>query len=325
MTDAPLTTASGRRVLVTGASGFVGSHVVRQLVGDGAHVVALSSSVSQRTPERLADVIADIEIVDANICDPSSLTHAVAVARPDLVIHLAAFTHVGRSFYRVDENIQTNVQGTVNLLQALDGRFERFVYIGSGDVYGDGQAPFREDQPVAPVSPYAVSKYAAERFCRMFHQAYSWPIVCLRPFNAYGPWQSVDRVVPELVVAGLQGKPLQMTEGRQTREFTFVEDVANAFVLALVTPGIDGEVLNVGSGEEVSMRTLALTVLELLGNPVEPEFGALPYRPTEIWRMVGDSSRAERLLGWRATRSLPDGLARTVDWYKQRLAEGALR
>jgi len=211
----------------------------------------------------------------------------------------------------------------VNLLQALDGRFERFVYVGSGDVYGDGPAPFREEQPVAPVSPYAVSKYAAERFCRMFHQAYEWPIVCLRPFNTYGPWQSVDRVVPELIVSGLRGKPLQMTEGRQTREFTYVEDVAEALVRALTTPGIDGEVLNIGTGEEVSMRALALAVSALLGTGIEPEFGAVPYRPTEIWRMVGDSSRAEALLGWRARHTLEAGLARTVDWYREALAAGS--
>jgi UDP-glucose 4-epimerase len=313
-----VTDARGRRVLVTGASGFVGSHVVRRLVHDGAQVVALTTAKSLR-PTRLTDVLGDLELVQSDICDASSLVRAVEGARPELVIHLAAFTHVGRSFERVEENIETNVQGTVNLLQALGGDFERFVYIGSGDVYGDGPAPFREDQPVSPVSPYAVSKYAAERFCRMYHQAYGWPIVCLRPFNAFGPGQSVDRVVPELIVAGLEGRSLPMTEGRQTREFTFVEEVAEAFVLALTAAGIDGEVLNVCRGEEVSMRDLALGVARLLGSGVEPNFGALPYRPNEIWRMVGDASRTEQALGWRATQSLEDGLARTIDWYRGEL------
>jgi nucleoside-diphosphate-sugar epimerase len=311
---------AGRRVLVTGASGFIGSHVVRRLLADGARVVALTSPRHDAPPERLADVAADLELVTADICDPSSLADGIAAARPELVIHLAAFTHVGRSFDRVDETITTNVQGTVHLLQALKGDLERFVYVSSGDVYGDAPAPFKEDEPVAPLSPYAVSKYAAERFCRMFHQAHGWPVVCLRPFNAYGPSQSVDRVVPELIVAGLRGEPLRMTEGRQTRAFTFVTDVADAFVLALTADGIDGEVLNVGRSEEVSMRSLALTVLELVGSTVSPQFGALPYRPTEIWRMVGDTSRAERLLGWQATHSLDDGLARTVDWYRSRLS-----
>jgi UDP-glucose 4-epimerase len=312
---------AGRRILVTGASGFIGSFVVRRLVGDGARVFALTSAVSSVVPERLADVVNNIEIVEANINDQSSLDHLVATAQPELVVHLAAFTHVGKSFYRVDENIQTNVQGTVNLLKSLDGHYERFLYVGTGEVYGDVPAPFHEEGPVNPVSPYAVSKYAAERFCRMFHQAYDWPIVCLRLFSTYGPGQSTDRIIPEIILAGLQEKPLRMTEGRQTREFTFVADMADALVRALVAPGIDGAVINVGQDEEVSMRDLALTILDLLGNPVEPQFGALAYRPTEIWRMVGDSSRARSVLGWQPAHSLQEGLSETIEWYRARLAE----
>lgn len=314
-------TLIGRSVLVTGASGFIGSHVVGRLVREGARVYALSSSVSYMTPVRLADVADNIEIVGANVNDPSSIDHALAIANPELVVHLAAFSHVGKSFYRIDENIQTNVQGTVNLLKSLDGNYARFVYVGSGEVYGDVPAPFREDGPVSPVSPYAVSKYAAERFCRMFHQAYGWPIVCLRPFNTYGPWQSGDRIVPEIILAGLQRKSLRMTEGRQTRSFTFVADTADAIVRALQVSGGDGEVVNVVGAEETSMRDVALTILELLGNPIEPEFGALPYRPTEIWRMVGDGSRAGELLGWHAGHSLESGLLKTIDWYREHLAD----
>src|SRR5262249_31551377 len=150
-------------------------------------------------------------------------------------------------------------------LNALGGRFERFVYVGTGDVYGDAPAPFREDGPVSPLSPYAVSKYAAERYCRMFHQAYGWPIVCVRPFNAYGPWQSTDRVIPEIILTGLTRKPLKMTEGRQTREFTYVDDEVDAFVRALTVPSVDGEVFNIGSGQEMSMRDITLSVLHRLG------------------------------------------------------------
>jgi len=308
---------AGKRILVTGASGFLGSYVVKQLVTGGAQVFAVSSSVSAATPERLIDVVDDIELLEANMRDASSLAHVVKTARPELVLHQAAFTHVGKSFSRIDENIQTNIQGTVNLLSALNGDYERFVNIGSGDVYGDAPVPFSETGPVRPASPYAVSKYAAERFCRMFHQAYEWPIVCLRPFNVYGPQQSPDRIIPELIISALNGHDLKMTEGRQTREFMFVEDVADVFVRSLTQPGIDGEVINISRGEEVSIRELAQTVLDLMGNPVKALFGALENRPTEIWRMFGDNTKAKELLDWTPTTSLSDGLARTIDWYRQ--------
>jgi nucleoside-diphosphate-sugar epimerase len=306
-----------RRILVTGASGFLGSYVVKQLVASGAKVFAVSSSVSAATPERLIDVIDHIELLEANMRDASSLVHVVKTSRPELVLHQAAFTHVGKSFSRIDENIQTNIQGTVNLLLALDGNYERFVNIGSGDVYGDAPVPFSEAGPVQPASPYAVSKYAAERFCRMFRQAYGWPIVCLRPFNVYGPQQSPDRIIPELIISALGGHDLKMTEGRQTREFMYVEDVADVFVRSLTQPGIDGEVINISRGEEVSIRELAQTVLDLMGNPVKALFGALENRPTEIWRMFGDNSKAKELLDWTPTTSLADGLSRTIDWYRQ--------
>ena len=307
---------SGVRVLVTGASGFLGSHLVRRLVAQEAQVFAIRSSGSAESPERLAGVIDDIELLEANLRDAWSLNEVVSVARPELVIHQAAFTHVGKSFSRIDENIQTNIQGTVNLLLALGGNYERFVNVGSGDVYGDAPVPFQEDGPVRPASPYAVSKYAAERFCRMFNQAYGWPIVCLRPFNVFGPHQSPDRIIPELIISAMSGRDLKMTEGTQTREFMYVDDVVDAFTRALTRPGIDGEVINVCRGEEVSIRELAVTVLDLMGNPVRALFGALPYRPTEIWRMFGDNSKALTLLDWKPTTSLADGLTRTIDWYR---------
>jgi UDP-glucose 4-epimerase len=311
-----------RRVLVTGAAGFIGAHVSRLLVGHGATVIALTSRPDPVLP-RLEDVAGKFEAVVGDLCNPVSISAAVNAARPELVIHLGAFTHVGRSFDHVAETIRTNVEGTVNLLGALDGAFERFVYVGTSDVYGDGDVPFREHDAVRPLSPYAVSKYAAERFCRMYHQAHGWPIVCVRPFNTYGPWQSVDRIIPELIVSALRRQPLPMTGGKQTREFTYVDDMADGIIRALSVPSIEGEVLNLGGGGEVSMRTLATTVLDLLDHPVDPAFGALPYRPNEIWRMFGDSSRARELLGWRPVHSLEDGLRLTIDWYRERVDSGA--
>lgn len=309
-------TVQGRRVLVTGAGGFIGSHVTRSLLAAGAEVYAMSSSVSSLLPVRLADIAADIRIVEANVADRSAMDAMARAVKPEMVAHLAAFTHVGKSFRRVDESLTTNIHGTVNLLLALNGEYERFVYTGTSEIYGDVPTPFREDARVNPVSPYSVSKYAGERYCLMFHQAYGWPVVCLRPFNAYGPWQTPDRIVPEIILTALQGRELLTTQGTQTREFNFVTDLADGFVAALTAPEVDGQVINLGCGQDIAIRDLTRRVLDLMGNPIEARIGALPHRPTEIWSMYCDNTRARELLGWRPAHTLEEGLSATIDWYR---------
>jgi UDP-glucose 4-epimerase len=312
---------SDRRILVTGASGFIGSHLTRRLADDGAEVHALTSSVSSVYPTRLLDLRDRITLHEANLMDRSAMDALVDRARPEVVFHLGAYTHVGKSWQRVDECIQANVQGTVNLLQALAGTgYHRFVYTGTSEIYGDIDVPFREDAMVNPISPYSVSKYAGERYCRMFHQGHGWPIVLLRPFNAYGPAQSPDRVIPEIVVRALRGQDIAMTSGHQTREFNYVEDLVDGFVLAGSVAGIEGELINVGGGEEVSMRDVASTILDLMGNPIKALFGALPERPTEIPRMFCDNTKARELLGWKPAHTLADGLEKTIAWYRAELA-----
>jgi nucleoside-diphosphate-sugar epimerase len=312
---------TGTRVLITGATGFIGSHLTRRLVADGADVHALTSTVSSVYPTRLLDLRDQLTMHEGSLEDRSAMDSVVAAARPEFVFHLGAYTHVGKSWQRVDECIQVNVQGTVNLLQALTATdYRRFVYTGTSEIYGDVPVPFREDGPVNPVSPYSVAKYAGERYCRMFVQGRGWPIVMVRPFNAYGPGQTPDRVIPEIIGRALRGGRLAMTKGLQTREFNYVEDLADGFIRAATAEGVEGEVINLGGGPEVSMRDLATTILQLMGNPVVPEFGALAERPTEIMRMYADTEKTRRLLGYTAPTSLEDGLQRTIEWYRAEAA-----
>jgi nucleoside-diphosphate-sugar epimerase len=311
---------NGARVLVTGASGFIGSHLTRRLVSEGADVHALTSAVSAVYPLRLVDLRGSITLHEGSLADRTAMQNLARRAKPDYVFHLGAYTHVLKSWSRIDECVQTNVAGTVNLLQALaESGYRRFVSVGTSEIYGDVPVPFIETEPVNPISPYAVAKHAAERFCQIFADAYGWPIVMLRPFNAYGPAQSPDRIVPEIIVSALRGNDLLMTEGRQTREMNYVEDLIDGFILAAVTTGVEGELFNVGSGEEVSMADLARTVLGLMGDPVEARLGALPERPTEIARMRSDSSKARKVLGWEPRHTLAAGLAKTIAWYRAEL------
>lgn len=314
----------GDRVLVTGATGFIGSHLVARLVDDGVEVHGLTSAVSSVYAVRLVPLRDRIVLHEGNLADRSAMDALVEAVRPTHVLHLGAYTHVGKSWQRVDECVQANVQGTVNLLQALDGSgYRRFVNLGTSEIYGDVPPPFREDGPVKPVSPYAASKYAAERFCRVFFEGRGWPIVLLRGFNAYGPGQTADRVIPEVICRALRGERLRMTQGRQTREFNYVADIVDGIVRAAAVPGVEGELFNLGCGEDVSIRDLTVLLLELLGNPVVPEFGALPERPTEIHAMRADGTRAGERLGWKPQHSLADGLERTIGWYRRELANPA--
>jgi UDP-glucose 4-epimerase len=313
---------AGTKVLVSGATGFIGSHLVRRLVADGVEVHALTSAVSSICPVRLADLRDRIWLHEANITDRGALDALVKRVEPSHVFHLAAYTHVGKSWQRTDECIQVNVQGTVNLLRALEGTpYVRFVNMGTSEIYGDVPPPFKEDDPVRPVSPYAASKFSAECFCRLFHQGLGWPLVMVRPFNAYGPAQSADRVIPEIILRALRGEELKMTRGRQTREFNYVEDVVDGLVRAGTVAGLEGTLVNIGCGKDESIRSVAQTVLDLLGNPVEAQFGALPERPTEIWTMRCDNSRARELLDWKPQHDLVDGLEKTIAWYRRELAD----
>lgn len=321
--DGPGQELAGRRVLVTGASGFIGSHLTRRLVALGAQVHAVTSTVSSVYPTRLVDLRDSLTLHEASLIDRGALDVVAAEARPEFVLHLGAYTHVGKSWQRVDECIQVNVQGTVNLLMALAPfGYERFVNTGTSEIYGDVEVPFREAGPVHPISPYSVSKHAAEQYCRLYADARGWPIVMVRPFNAYGPAQTPDRVIPEIITRAVQGQPLRMTQGLQTREFNYVEDLVDGFLLLATTAGIDGELFNLGCGEDVSMRDLTTRILALMGNPIEPEFGALPERPTEIMRMYSDATKARERLGYQPRTSLDDGLAKTIEWYRHELAAG---
>ncbi|MHB2023034.1 MAG: NAD-dependent epimerase/dehydratase family protein [Mycobacteriales bacterium] len=311
---------TGQRVLVTGGSGFIGSHLVRRLLEAGADVHVLTSAVSAVYPARLLDLRGSVELHEGSVSDRGAMDSLVAAVEPDYIFHLAAYTHVGKSWRRVDECLQTNVQGTVNLLQALSrSDYRRFVYVSTSEVYGNVGVPLREGGPVNPLSPYAVSKYAAERYCRMFQSGRGWPIVVVRPFNAYGPAQTPDRVIPEIIIRALRREPLRMTQGRQTREFNYVGDLAQGLISAATTDAAEGQVINLGGGDEISMREVANRILGLLGNPVEPSFGALPDRPGEIWRMSADVSLARELLGWAPAVSLDEGLRRTIEFYRAQL------
>lgn len=311
-------TLRGQRILVTGGSGFIASHLCRRLVQEGARVFILTKYNSVIDNIRLAGWWNRVTPIEADLRNPDSLK-AIRKIKPDLIYHLAAYNHVGDSFLHVSEAIDVNGKGTVNLLEAYGG-YKRFVYISTSEVYGyQRRVPFSETATPCPISPYAVGKYTGELYARLHWHVWRRPVVVLRPFNAFGPYQSPRAIIAELILTCLRGEDVVTTEGKQTRDFNYVENLVDGFVLAGLRRQAIGEIINIGSGREITIRQLALTIHRLCGRRSRLRLGELDYRPTEIWRMSADARKARRLLGWAPRVSLEEGLQRTVAWYQKYL------
>ena len=311
---------AGKRVLVTGGSGFIGSHLCRRLVQSGADLFVQVKYNSVIDNVRLVSIWNELTPLEADLRNPDSLKPLKDI-RPNIIYHLAAYNHVGDSFAQVSEAVDSNGKGTVNLMEAYDG-YERFVYISTSEVYGyQEMVPFREDATPFPLSPYAVGKYMGELYARMKWRSANSPVVVIRPFNAYGPYQSARAVIAELITTCLRGHELLTTEGRQTREFNFVANLVDGFILAGESEKSVGHIVNLGCGEEVSIRDLAARIHSITNSSSELKIGTLPDRPGEIRRMCADNSKAKELLGWEPKVCLEDGLKKTVDWFRRYLEE----
>lgn len=310
-----------KRVLVTGGSGFIGSHLVEQLLARGADVAVTVRYGNVMKNERLRECWDDVRIIEADLRNRGALA-ALREFGPEIVIHLAAYNHVGQSFAQVEECFDVNAKGTANLLDTCDG-VEKFIYMSTSEVYGhQTQVPFVETMTPEPISPYAITKYAGELYCRMKQRIEGeTSVIIVRPFNVYGPYQSTKAVIPELIIGCLRGEPIRTTQGKQTREFNYVGDTVAGLIKAAEHDGrIDG-VINIASGEEVAIRDLVRKIAELTATSSSLEIGALPDRPTEIWRMYADNTRAREILGWQPSVNLEEGLKKTIAWFRQYLPQ----
>ncbi len=309
---------NNRKVLITGASGFIGSHLTRLLVDEGADVSIVVRYGSIEHNVRLSPLWEEMEIFEADIRNIESLS-PLRGKKFDFVFHLAAYNHVGNSFLHFNEALNTNCNGTANLLETLDN-YEKFVYISTSEVYGlQDSVPFIEHKYPHPISPYSVGKYAGELYSLMKCNEANRPIVVLRPFNAFGPYQSTRAVIPELIDKCLKGVPILTTEGKQTREFNFVTDLVEGMVLASISEKNVGEIVNLGTGKDMAICDVANLIHKKTESKSELRIGVLPTRPNEIWKMRSDASKAKKLLGWEPKVSFEKGLEITIEWSRKYL------
>jgi UDP-glucose 4-epimerase len=303
--------------IVTGGAGFIGSHLVRHLAELGNSVRVLDN-FSTGSRQNLLGLGKEVEIVEGDVRDPVAIHGAARNA--DYVIHLAAQISVPASVEDPITTDEINTRGTLNVLVAArDGGARRFVLASSCAVYGDSpHLPMREDDPPAPLSPYAVSKLAAEHYCQAFHQLYGLPTVALRYFNVFGPGQRADSpyaaVIPRFEEAVAAGRaPTVHGDGRQTRDFVYIDNVVEATVLACQSDRAAGRVINIGSGRETSVNELTDALSRIAGREIVASYA--PPRPGDIRRSVGDISLAHDLLGYECPVSLEDGLGRTFEFF----------
>lgn len=309
----------GKRVLVTGAGGFIGSHLAERLVEAGAEVRALVhyNALGRWGWLDYSPYRTQMEIVSGDVCDRDSVYHALRGA--EAVFHLAALIGIPYSYRAPVSYLRTNAEGTLNVLQAArEAGVERVLHTSTSEVYGSAmRAPIDEDHPLQGQSPYAASKIAADKMAESFWRSFGLRVVTLRPFNTFGPRQSARAVVPTIVAQCLaRRETIRLGSLSPTRDFNYVANTVDGYLAAAEAPQAIGRTINLGSGREISIGDLAKLIARLAGVAAEVESEDSRVRPvqSEVNRLIADPARARELLGWMPRVGLEEGLQETIAW-----------
>ena len=316
----------GKRILVTGAAGFIGSHLVEELLERGAIVRALvhynsASSVGNLAYLRTAQKW-PLDIVAGNIEDSDFVLRAVEGM--DIVLHLAALIGIPYSYVAPRSYVRTNVEGTLNILEAvrrLGAR--RVVHTSTSEVYGTARRePMDENHPLQGQSPYAASKIGADKLAESYYRSFGTPVVTLRPFNTFGPRQSARAVIPTIITQALERQEITLGSLDPQRDLTYVGDTVDGFIRAAIRRGVEGETINLGTGETHSIGAIAARILSLIGTNKSLRCDPERMRPatSEVGKLVSDNRKARQLLGWQPCTSLDDGLQQTIAFIHQHRA-----
>lgn len=306
---------------MTGADGFIGSHLVEHLLDRGLEVRALSQYNSFNNWGWLEDIHSPgLEVVTGDVRDPNLCREIVKGC--DTIFHLAALIAIPYSYTAPDSYVDTNIKGTLNICQAArDAGSRRVIVTSTSEVYGTAQyVPIDEKHPKQPQSPYSATKIGADALALSFHNAFDLPVVVARPFNTYGPRQSARAIIPTIISQIASGKDvIKVGDLTPTRDFNFVADTARGFIALAEAPGIEGREINIATGTEVSMRDTLLTIARVMGREVDFVTDPARLRPSssEVFRLCGDNKLITSLTSWRPEVSLEDGLRVTAEWFSR--------
>ena len=315
-----------KTVLITGAGGFIGSHLVERLREEGANVRAFVRYNSRNDPGLLkmlsADILANVEIIPGDLRDLTALQAAMRATSH--VFHLGALIAIPYSYLHPAEVVESNIIGTMNmLLAARDQGIERLVHTSTSEVYGTAlRVPIDETHPLQGQSPYSASKIGADKLAESFYLSYGLPVVTLRPFNTFGPRQSARAVIPALITQAISQSTIQLGNLDARRDFTYVSDTVAGFLKIAATPGVEGQTINLGTGQEIRIGDLVKLVLAMVDHPVEVIIDPSRLRPekSEVQRLISDNHLALQKLGWSPQVSFEAGLQKTFEWIKGHLS-----
>jgi dTDP-glucose 4,6-dehydratase len=312
-----------KRVLVTGAGGFIGSHLTERLVEEGATVRALVhyNALGRRGWIDHSKFAKQMEIISGDVTDRDCMHQAVKDR--EIIFHLGALIAIPYSYQVPLSYVRTNIEGTLNVLQTARAEgVERVIHTSTSEVYGTAQyVPIDELHPLKGQSPYAASKIGADKMVEAFHLSFNLPVVTVRPFNTFGPRQSTRAIIPTIIVQCLTGDTIRLGNLHPTRDLNFVINTVDGFLLAASEPSCIGQTLNLGSNREISIGDLAGLIANIIGKPIQIESEDKRLRPqgSEVERLLANSLLAQTLLGWQPKISLEEGLVRTIAWIKDNL------
>lgn len=314
---------AGKKVLVTGAGGFIGSHLTEKLVSLGAETRAFVhyNALAAHGWLDTSSVKNDIQIVAGDIGDRDSVNEAIKGC--DIVFHLAALIAIPYSYQAPYSYVRTNIEGTLNVLQACrNHNVARVVHTSTSEVYGTARyAPIDEKHPLQGQSPYSATKIGADKIAEAFHLSFAVPVVTVRPFNTFGPRQSARAVIPTIITQCLTDQIVRLGNLRPTRDLNFVANTVDGFLMAACAPEAVGKSINLGSGREISIGDLAHLIGELIGRKLMIQTDDVRLRPenSEVERLIADNTLAQRILGWHPRVNLEEGLSLTIDWMRRHL------